>query len=63
MGRYKGSRCIIPKCNSVYDSNTEKCHRFSVPFKEEVLLKWAKAIPRKDFVNYLFRYGREYRRW
>ena len=50
MGRYKGSRCIVPKCNSEYDSNTEKCHRFSVPFEEEVLLKWVKAIPRKDFV-------------
>ena len=50
MGRYKGSRCIVPKCNLGYDSNTEKCHCFSVPFGEEVVLKWAKAIPRKDFV-------------
>ena len=50
MSRYKGSRFIVPNCNSGYDSNTQKCHRFSVPFEEEILLKSVKAILRKDFV-------------
>ena len=50
MGRYRGCRCIVSHCNSEYDSNKEKYHRFSVPFEEEILLEWEKAIPRKDFI-------------
>lgn len=50
MPRYRDNRCIVPNCKSGYDSTKgEKYHRFSVPFEENALLEWKKAIPRKDF--------------
>ncbi|XP_043468847.1 uncharacterized protein LOC122502731 isoform X1 [Leptopilina heterotoma] len=50
MPRYTGHRCIVPNCNSGYESTkSEKCHKFSVPFDEEDIQKWKKIIPRKNF--------------
>ena len=50
MPRYSDHRCIVPNCNSGYYSNKEEVHCFLVPFEEETLLVWEKAIPRKDFI-------------
>ncbi|XP_043483110.1 uncharacterized protein LOC122511737 isoform X2 [Leptopilina heterotoma] len=47
---YKGHRCVVPNCNSGYDSCKEKVHLFSVPKEEELRKKWENAIPRANFI-------------
>ncbi|XP_022172299.1 uncharacterized protein LOC111037095 [Myzus persicae] len=43
-------KCCVVGCTSGYKSNTEKVHQFCVPKNEDLRIKWAKAIPRKDLV-------------
>lgn len=43
-------KCCVVNCTSGYKSNSEKISKFCVPKNPELRAKWAKAIPRKDFV-------------
>jgi len=43
-------KCCIVNCTSGYKSNKETVFKFSAPKDLNLRTKWAKAIPRQDYV-------------
>lgn len=43
-------KCCVVYCKSGYRNNHDKVTQFSVPKNKELREKWAKAIPRKNFI-------------
>jgi hypothetical protein len=43
-------KCVVPFCNSNYDSGGKKFSVFSFPKNENLLNKWKAAIPRDNLI-------------